>query len=585
MNKTQFRAVRWGQPLIAILSVVSLSLNAPAQTVVQIPVPPGQGKLTPVAPITGDVFGSALDVDGLNLVTGGLGAAWVYQNVGGLWIQQERLTAPTASLNFGCAVAIDGARILVGDTGDDDVPVAARVFVFERVGGTWTLAAMLPDSNGKSAFDSFGSSLGLHGDTVVAGSKHVGGSVGAAFIYHFDGAQWNEQAALLAPVPSTGAVFGSAVSVFGDRVAVGAPGDASDQVIIYSRSASNWSVSRVFGEADAGGTVTPGSGFGASVALGANTVIVGLPTNGNLGNNAGSIAVFEDGGTGFEFDDTCTAGDVDANDQFGLNVSLDGDQVLVGSPYDGVAGSAYLFTRTMGGLVEDAKFTPGDGQPGDRFGTSVAVSASTVAFGSPFNAEGGAWVGAVYTLTQTVAPLLNSTFCFGDGGDQVGCTNCPCSNNGAAGTLGGCTNSSGTNAQLSIMGHASVTEDTLRLEVTHANPGTFGLLFSGGAIQPINPMNPCPPGSGIPSIALDGLRCIGVGLRRHGVRGTDSNGDIGSTNAAWGLGDNPVGGLVAHGAFVPGQSRYFQVNYREVGALGCNTGLNTTNAAAATVSP
>ncbi len=561
---------------------------APATTVgpVQVPVPAGAGKLLPQNPILGDVFGTSLDVDGNLLVTGGEGSAWIYENVGGFWFESARLTAPNASLNFGLAVAIDGDRVIVGDTGDDEAPVRARVFVFERVGPDWVLTASLPDSNGKSAFDSFGSSIAIHGDSVIVGSKHVGGSIGAAFIYNFDGLQWNEVAGILAPTPRVGAVFGSAVAIFGDRAAIGAPGDPFDQVVVYENPMGvGWLPTRVFSEADTGPTTTPNSGFGTSVALGANTIIVGMPSNGFLSNSAGSIAVFSDIGTGFVFDEVCTASDVDANDQFGTNVSLDANHILVGSPFDGVFGSAYLFTIAAGTLVEDAKFTPADGQPGDRFGTSVAVSGTTVAFGAPFNQEAGSWVGAVYTLTQMISPTVISAFCFGDGGDQVGCVNCPCGNNAAAGALGGCLNSTGTSAQLSIMGQASLTEDSLRLEIARANPNTFSLLFSGSDMLPNNPANPCPPGAGVRSMLFDGLRCVGVALRRHGTRATDVNGNVGVSNAAWGLGDDPVGGLVQQGAFSAGQTRYFQASYREVGNLGCNTGLNTTNAAAAIVVP
>ncbi len=585
MYKTQFGMSRWGKGLAAMLALFSLGQVAEAQVVAQVPVPPGQGKLMPAAPMLGDVFGSSLDVDGDFLVTGGLGAAWVYENIGGLWVQQARLIAPNASLNFGVAVAIDGDRILVGDTGDDGVPVTAHVFVFERGPMGWDLEAQLPDANGKSAFDSFGSSLELHGDTVIAGSKHVGGNIGAAFIYHFDGVQWNEQAALLAPNPRPGAVFGTAVSVFGDRVAIGAPGDPLEQVVIYSRVGANWGPTRVLSDADTGGNATPNSGFGSSVSLGPSTIVVGLPTNSIMGPSSGSVAIFEDGPGGFQFDDACTASDVAPNNQFGGSVSFDGNRLLVGSPFDGVAGSAYLFTRDPLGLIEDAKFTPADGQPGDRFGASVALSNNTVAFGAPFNAEGGSWVGAVYTLTQMVTPVLSETFCYGDGGDQAGCTNCPCGNNSPVGTVGGCLNSTGTSAQLSVMGQASVAADTLRLEVVRANPSTFGLLFSGSSILPNSGTNPCPGGAGVPSIALDGLRCVGVSLRRHGIRATDASGDIGVSNPGWGLPDNPAAGLVSQGGFAAGQTRFFQVNYREDALLGCGTGLTTTNGVATVIVP
>ena len=249
---------------------------------------------------------------------------------------------------------------------------------------------------------------------------------------------------------------------------------------------------------DAGPAVTPNSSFGSSIAIDGSTMIVGLPTNGAVGTNTGSVAVFEDNGTGFSLDQACSASDADGQEQFGATVALSGDRAVIGAPFDGAIGSAYLLQRVNNtDFVEDAKFVPADGQPGDRFGASVAVSGPRVAFGAPFNAEGGPWVGAAYTLTQMPSPAMVETLCFGDGGDQAGCTDCPCGNNAPVGTIGGCLNSAGGSAQLSLMGIASASDDTLRLEVSSAVPATFGVLQSGSTLLPVNPAIPCPPGAGV----------------------------------------------------------------------------------------
>ncbi|MEM7516008.1 MAG: hypothetical protein AAF368_03665, partial [Planctomycetota bacterium] len=165
-------------------------------------------------------------------------------------------------------------------------------------------------------------------------------------------------------------------------------------------------------------------------------------------------------------------------------------------------------------------------------------------------------------------------FCNGDGGDQMGCTNCPCGNNAVPGTMGGCLNSAGNSARLVGSGSASVAGDTLRFEVNTATPTTFGILQSANNRLPN--MGPCAPGSGILSGVVDGLRCVGGAALRHGTRATDSNGDIGVTNNGWGPPNGPPGGLIATNGFVAGQTRHFQVFYREDVALGCQSGQNTT---------
>ena len=77
---------------------------------------------------------------------------------------------------------------------------------------------------------------------------------------------------------------------------------------------------------------------------------------------------------------------------------------------------------------------------------------------------------------------------------------------------------------------------------------------------------------------MDGLRCVGFGLKRHGGRQTDSNGDSGVTSPHWGPPDGPSGGIMAHGSFINGQTRAFQIFYRETVSRSCMTGLNTSNA-------
>ena len=171
-------------------------------------------------------------------------------------------------------------------------------------------------------------------------------------------------------------------------------------------------------------------------------------------------------------------------------------------------------------------------------------------------------------------------FCNGDGGDQMGCTNCPCGNNALPGTIGGCLNSNGTSAQLIASGNPDVTTpaDTLHFDLVGGTfPGSFGVLISGDNRLPN--AGACPPGSGISSGTLDGLRCVGGAALRHGSR---SLGTTGNTAAGWGPPANPTNGIGVSSGFIAGQTRHFQCFYREQATLGCMTGQNTSNAISVT---
>lgn len=176
-----------------------------------------------------------------------------------------------------------------------------------------------------------------------------------------------------------------------------------------------------------------------------------------------------------------------------------------------------------------------------------------------------------------------TTICNGDGGDQMGCTNCPCGNEQPQGSVGGCLNSNGTGGQIVASGVPSASNDTFRLEAMGLNPSTLAVLFSGANALPN--FGACPQGSGVPAAAFDGLRCAGGNFTRQGNRAIDGNGDVGVTNNGWGGVSGPPIGLIAQGGYVAGQTKHFQVLYREFPDQVCMRGVNTTNAVTVTFQP
>jgi len=251
-------------------------------------------------------------------------------------------------------------------------------------------------------------------------------------------------------------------------------------------------------------------------------------------------------------------------------------QITVANDFDGcgtmIQGvECEMFSADSGGLF--LLSTPISVAVGDRLHVVGAIDVTCISF-----CQQGPCLNA--SLVEGCAPGV--ALCAGDGGDQMGCTNCPCGNNASAGSPGGCTNSTGGSAELTASGSPNPLNDTLRFEVTGATHTSLGVLISAARLLPANPANPCLAGSGVRSNMHDGLRCIGQLARRHGGRASDSNGDIGVTTGGWGGASPPGIGLIAQGGFALGQTRHWQVTYREVGTLVCLTGLNTTNAISTT---
>ena len=145
---------------------------------------------------------------------------------------------------------------------------------------------------------------------------------------------------------------------------------------------------------------------------------------------------------------------------------------------------------------------------------------------------------------------VGHAYCYGTGTG----TPCPC---GGWAVLGeGCVNSSGAGARILPSGSLSVTSDTLRVNGTGLLTGQPALLFVGE--NAVNSGNGTPFG--------DGLRCAGGNVTRLGVRTPSAAG-----TATWGPSLSILGGWGA------GDTRYFQVWYRDPAGGACASGFNLSN--------
>lgn len=204
----------------------------------------------------GDLFGTAVALDGDTLVVGAeqadftfvngnQGAAFVYQrNAGGIWELFARLVAdaPATGSKFGGAVAIDGDTVVVGarqaaSGGSSPIASVGAAYVFERnIGGAnvWGLSRRL-DPGGGAAGDDFGVSVAIASDQIWAGAD-IAGASGYVFRYerNLGGASiWGQAERMEQPGLLIGESFGVDVAVSGAALAVGAPGRDAGHGAVY----------------------------------------------------------------------------------------------------------------------------------------------------------------------------------------------------------------------------------------------------------------------------------------------------------------------------------------------------------------
>ncbi|WP_348718817.1 hypothetical protein [Tenacibaculum sp. 190130A14a] len=163
------------------------------------------------------------------------GKVYVYINDGsGNWSQQTILTASDgfAGDNFGSSVALEGNYLVVGARSQTNTSVvdsgAAYLFEYDGV-STWTEVKIFEPSDGSSG-DRFGESVSIEGNLILVGARD-GAVGGCAYLYENDGTNTftYTETKLEPQVQSnySGAKFGYDVLVKDGRAYVGGPADYS----------------------------------------------------------------------------------------------------------------------------------------------------------------------------------------------------------------------------------------------------------------------------------------------------------------------------------------------------------------------
>jgi len=357
-----------------------------------------------------DWFGDSVSISGDRAVVGAdSGAAYVFEKPAGGWKNTLNQTAklvasaPWRAEGFGKAVSMSGDTVVVGAVGEDvgskTNQGAAYVFVKPTSGwsGTLTEVAKLLASDGGTAHF-LGRSVSVSGDTVAAGADGFPSS-GRAYVFVKPTGGWsgtlNENAKLVMSQFGVNRYFGYSVSVSGDTVAVGdyASGKGGE-AYVFVKPAGGWSGTCNEATKLMTSDGTGGDWLGYSVCVSGCTVVAGAYGDDDNGLDSGSAVVFERPSEGWSRGllqpAKLVSSDGAKSDRFGNSVSISGDTLVIGAPYDddngSSSGSAYVFVKPTGGwtgtLDESAKLLATDGAASDYFGTSVSLSGDTVVVGA-----------------------------------------------------------------------------------------------------------------------------------------------------------------------------------------------------------
>ncbi|MEM8601181.1 MAG: choice-of-anchor B family protein [Bacteroidota bacterium] len=301
------------------------------------------------------------------------------------------LAAPAwAQSRFGAAVAVAEGTAFAGASGGDRS--SGAVYVYNADAEGWAEQLRLTASDGFMG-DRFGAKLAADGDMLAVGATGMDDGRGAVYLFARSEDGWNEVGRVAPPadVPLMG--FGTtvalkdgflAVSTASQRNPWGMP-DVSMQnaVYLYRHDASTGAWEQV-GMLD-GVAVEAHPSFGSALAIGDGLLLVGAPGSIRGGTNPVVYPYrWDEDASAWVAADPLTPAEEDAPFGFGSSLVIDGDLAYVGAPNDGGTGAVFAYTIGDAATFELARtMRPFDGAQGERFGSSFAVTPSSIWVGAP----------------------------------------------------------------------------------------------------------------------------------------------------------------------------------------------------------
>jgi hypothetical protein len=311
-----------------------------------------------------ELFGASVAIDGDTAVVGAWadlnggilhGAAYVFQRIEGEWIQVAKLFDDSVNdppdppgvqniaRQFGRTVAIDGNAILIGAPQDSTLGLyAGAAYVYRFDGKSWAFEQKLLASNGFD-FNQFGNGVVIDGNRALVGAS--GGNAGRVYSFDYKGKAWAQQQEIALQVGGLGASTPVIMSLDGDLAAFGLPLLEAGAASLYHHDGTSW----VFDLQLTPEVPQPSERFGSSIAIDGEYMAIGARQydmtypNAPLAaphNDQGVVYVYQfEGGapvlkhTGYaELLIQDAISDVNAHNQMGAAIALDGEFIVVGSP-------------------------------------------------------------------------------------------------------------------------------------------------------------------------------------------------------------------------------------------------------------
>ena len=353
-------------------------------------------KLLPHDGLPEDLFSTGVAVEGSTAFVGAIaddemgiqaGSAYVYEFTGTEWIERAEIFASDGDErdSFGWEIDMSGDLAVIGARNDDtwwggfSAPGSAYVFRYD--GQDWLEEAKLtaPDAG---EYDHFGEKVAVGGNVVaVAAPDHA--TVGAFYIFRYDGTNWVQEQKIFAT-----ARCGQSMAMEDDLLVIGDPCSGSESALIYRFDGSQWFLDQQIHD----------RGLGVAVAISGDVLVIGS----HAGPGAVVVARFD--GSEYQVEQTILPVD---GDSFGSRMALENDLLLVGGRTDhGFKAAVFVFRNHEGNWLQERTLVSPNAHS-DVFASKIGIGESVAVVSAEQDAELGFQAGAAFSFDLREDPCLD----------------------------------------------------------------------------------------------------------------------------------------------------------------------------------
>jgi hypothetical protein len=335
---------------------------------------------------TPDEFGTSVSIDGDYLAVGSIkskkdadalmtGSVYLYHREGTVWKKDTVLFPGDGwdEMLFGSNVSISGTTLAVAGRDERSGDAVDPVYIFTLSNGKWSgtkkiLTTGTLDLQSVCLEDTILAIGYLYDEEVKCGAVHT---------YFFNKGNWDESIRLAPQEKDQYGFFGRSVSLFHNRMMVGAFGSISrkapaNSAYIFTLKDGQWEKDTLLLPAD---TITYDAGwFGNAVAINDRYALIGAVDDNHDGHHKGAVYVYTDDNGSWEYSSillfTANTSILEENCQFGRSVSIYDTSFLAGAPS---AANDTWFTTGAAFLYHTPPVVTGTGTQPDRPAEEIEV--------------------------------------------------------------------------------------------------------------------------------------------------------------------------------------------------------------------